>query len=143
VHPLIKGAHHYWCFILNIDHTLVYFLINATKTLEVVGRKTVHIQELMNNTKQATVTVTIAGNGTVLPLVEVFKGKPKGCIATKEFSTYPRGHSYCCQDTTWMDAEVMIIWLDKILKQYLAPALVNVKPHLILDNYQCHMRWHW
>ena len=37
------------------------------KTLEVIGVKTVHICTLTNNTKRATMAVTIAANGTVLP----------------------------------------------------------------------------
>jgi len=48
----------------------------------------------MNNTKQATVVVTIAGDGTVLPSVMVLKGKANGCITKNEFATFPTSHHY-------------------------------------------------
>jgi hypothetical protein len=50
-----------------------------------------------------TVAVTIAADGTVLPSTLVFKGKPVGRIEKSEFSTYPNGHFYKCQENAWMD----------------------------------------
>jgi hypothetical protein len=38
-----------------------------------------------------------------------------------------------------MDKTVMIAWVDKVLKPYVASALDHVIPLLILDSYQCHM----
>ncbi len=97
--PLLVGPHRNRCFTLNMDQTLIYFCMTRKKTLDVVGVKTVHIRTSTNDTKRATVAVTIAADGTVLPSVIVFKGKRNGRIATREFSTYPTTHHYHCQDS--------------------------------------------
>jgi hypothetical protein len=60
--------------------------------------KTAHICTLKNNTKHATVTMTIAAYGMVLSSTIVFKGKPDGRIAQNEFSTYQITHHYRCQE---------------------------------------------
>jgi hypothetical protein len=64
-----------------MDQMPVYFLMSTKKMLELVEKKTIHIHTLTNNTRQATVAVTITGDGTVLPLTIIFKGKHDGCIA--------------------------------------------------------------
>jgi hypothetical protein len=91
---LLLGPHRERRFILNMDQTPVYFCMTRKKTLEVVGVKTVHIRTSTSNTKRATVAVTIATDGTVHPSTIVFKGKPDGWIARKEFSTYPTTHYF-------------------------------------------------
>ena len=57
-----------------------------------------------------TVVVTITADGTLLLSTLVFKEKPNGGIATKEFPSgnYPTTHFYKCQNAAWMDEEVMI-----------------------------------
>ncbi len=90
-------------FIINMDQTPVYFAMSAKRTLKVVGEKTILVRTSTNDNKRATVAVTIAANGTVLPLMVIFKGKPNGCIAKTEFATYPAPHHYCCQENAWMD----------------------------------------
>jgi hypothetical protein len=84
---------------------------------EVVGKKTIHIHTSRNNTKRLTVAVMITADGTLLPLTLVFKGKLNGRIARTEFSSgnYPTTHFYKCQDAVWMDKDVMIPWVNKVL----------------------------
>ncbi len=79
--PLLFGPHHNWHFMLNMDQMPVYFLMNTKRTLELVGRKTIHICTSRNNTRRATVAVTIMGDGTVLPSTIIFKGEHDGRIA--------------------------------------------------------------
>jgi hypothetical protein len=81
IYPLLFGPHHKPRFILNMDQMPVYFLMSTTRTLELVGKKTIHIRTSTNNTRSAIVAVTIAGDGTVLPLTIIFKGKHDKCIA--------------------------------------------------------------
>jgi hypothetical protein len=76
-----------------------------------------------------TVAVTITADSTLLPSTLVFKGKPDGCISKKEFKTYPNTHFYKCQEAAWMNEEVMIVRVNKMLAPYV----------LILDMYRCHM----
>ena len=97
ISPFLIGNYCDPRFILNMDQTPVYFLMNAKRTLELIGKKTIHIRTSTNNTKRVAVTVTIAGDGTVLPSVVVFKGKANGHIAKKEFATFPTSHHYHCQ----------------------------------------------
>ena len=104
--PFVIGSHRDPRFVLNMDQTLVYFSMNSKRTYELIGKKTILIRTSTNNTKRATVAVTIAGVGTVLPSVVVFKGKANGRIAKKEFSTFPASHHYHCQDAAWMDETV-------------------------------------
>jgi hypothetical protein len=107
---IVSGGNHERRFVINMDQMPVYFWINAKQTLEVVDKKTIHIRMSMSNTKRVTRAVTITAKGTLLPLMLVFKGKPNGCIATKEFPSgdYPTTHFYKCQDAAWMDEVVMI-----------------------------------
>jgi hypothetical protein len=92
-----------WRYILNMDQTPVYISMNAKCTLELIGEKTVHIRTLSDDTKGVSVVVTIAADGTVLPLMLIFKGQPSGCIAKTEFATYTATHRYRCQANAWMD----------------------------------------
>ncbi len=83
--------------------------------------------------------VTITADGTVLPSMVIFKGKPNGRIANTEFATYPAPHRYRCQENAWMDKAIMLAWVDDILRPYIETAPDDVIPLLILDSYQCHM----
>ncbi len=61
---ILEGPHRDRRFILNMDQTPVFFCMTRKKTLEVIGVKTVHIRTSTNDTKRATVAVTIAANGS-------------------------------------------------------------------------------
>ena len=136
---ICEGPHRDWRFIINMDQTPVYFTMNAKRTLETIGVKTVHVRTSTNDTKRATVAVTITGSGAVLPSMVIFKGTPNGRIAKKEFSDYPTTHHWKCQGNAWMDEGVMIAWVDEVLKPYVATAPEHIIPLLILDSYRCHM----
>ena len=84
VRPLMEGPHRDRRFVLNMDQTPVYF--------SMCPKKTVHIRSSTSDTKRATVAVTIAADGTVLPAVVIFKGKPNGRIKKTEFATYPHNN---------------------------------------------------
>jgi hypothetical protein len=72
---IVVGPHRDQHFILNMDQTPVYFSMNAKRTLEVVGVKTVHVRTSTHDTKHAIVVVTITAAGLVLPSMVIFKGK--------------------------------------------------------------------
>jgi hypothetical protein len=74
MHPFLDGPHCDRHFILNMDQTPVYFSMMAKWTFDVIGVKTVHIRSTANDTKRVTVRVTIAANGTVLPLTSFLRG---------------------------------------------------------------------
>ena len=141
IRPFVIGSLCDPRFVLNMDQTPVFFLMNSKRTLEFIGKKTIHIHIRTStyDTKQATVAVTIAGDGTVLPSVVVFMGKKNGRIAKKEFSTFPTSHHYHCQDAAWMDETVMLAWVDRVLWPYVDTAPEDIIPIPILDSYRCHM----
>ena len=126
-------------FIINMDQTPVPFTYNASKTLELIGRRTVHVRKSTNDTKRATFAMTVTASGKVLTPLVVFKGKPGGRIDQREFSTYPNEMMYACQDNAWMDEKVMLMWVEKILKPYVMTAPDGIVPILFLDSYRCHM----
>jgi hypothetical protein len=69
----------------------------------------------------------------------VLKGKANGCIANKEFATFPTSHHYHCQDATRMDERVVLAWVDQVLRPYVETAPDDIVPILILDSHRCHM----
>ena len=83
--------------------------------------------------------VTIAGDGIVLPSVVVFKGKVNGCITKFEFAMFPTSYQYHCQDAAWMDEEVILAWVDQILRPCVKTASDDIDPIFILNSYRCHM----
>ena len=139
VRKLVVGPHRDPRFIMNMDQTPVYFSMNGKRTLNIAGARTIHIRTSTNDTKRATVAVTICADGTVLPSVVVFKGQPLGRIAKTEFATYPPNHQYHCQSAAWMDETVMIAWVDGPLKAHVEQAPADIIPLLVLDSYRCHM----
>jgi hypothetical protein len=138
---IVSGGNRDRRFIINMDQTPVFFSMSSKRTFEVIGKKTIHIRTSTNDTKRVTVAVTITADGTLLPSFLIFKGKPDGRIAKKEFPSgvYPDGHFYKCQDNAWMDEEVMKAWVNEVLAPYVATAPDHVVPILILDMYRCHM----
>ncbi len=88
----------------------------------------------MNNTRRVTVAVMIAGDGTVLPLMIIFKGKHNGRIARSEFTTYLAGHHHHCQEATWMDKRMMLALAEEVLAPYVVMAPEDIILLLILDS---------
>ena len=126
-------------YILNMDQTLVPFSYDPKSTLELVGRRTVHVRKSTNDTKRATVALCVTASGKALTPMIVFKGKPKARIMMREFPKYPLGMEYACQENAWMDETVMLQWVNKVLKPYVDNAPEGIVPILFLDSYRCHI----
>jgi hypothetical protein len=126
-------------YVLNMDQTTVYFSMNAKHTPDLIRGKTVPIHTSSDDTKRVTVVVTIGVDGTVLPLMLIFKSQPNERIARTKFATYLATHPYRCQANAWMGEVCMIAWVDEVLVPYVATATYEIVPLLALDSYQCHM----
>ncbi len=122
-----------------MDQTPVYFSMHPKKTFEMCGKRTINLQSSTDDTRRCTVAVTLTASGHKLPLLIIFKGKRTGKIATKELKTYKEGPVYVCQVNDWMDCEVMLLWVEQVLKPYSPTAPSNIRPILYLDSYRCHM----
>ncbi len=85
VRPKVLEPTRHHDYILNMDQTPVPFTYNARKTLEIAGRRTVHIWKSTGDTKRATFAMTVTASGKVLKPVIIFKGTQNGRIVTPEF----------------------------------------------------------
>jgi hypothetical protein len=63
-----------------MDQTSVYFLMHPTRTLEVLGKKTIVVWTTTNNTKHDIVALTIMAAGDQLVPMVVNKGTENGMI---------------------------------------------------------------
>ena len=63
---IVSGGNRDRHFIINMDQMPVYFSMSSKKTLELIGKKTIHIRTSTNDTKRVTVAVTIAADGTTV-----------------------------------------------------------------------------
>ncbi|KAG2961754.1 hypothetical protein PC118_g21797 [Phytophthora cactorum] len=50
--------------------------------------------------------LTIRSDGKKLPILFILRGVPGGTVETDELPTYPSGHVYTVQESSWMDATV-------------------------------------
>ena len=126
-------------FILNMDQTPVPFTYNSRKTLEIVGKRTVHVRKSTNDTKRATFAMTVTASGKILKPLIIFKGARNGRIVQREFPNYDNDMIYLCQANAWMDEDAMIVWIDQVLRPHIETAPPGVLPIIFLDSYRCHM----
>jgi hypothetical protein len=122
-----------------MDQTPIPFTYNLRKTLEIVGRRTVHVRKSTNDTKRAMFTMTVAASGKILKPLDIFKGARNGCIVQREFPTYENNMIYLCQANAWMDMEAMLVWIEQVLCPHIETAPPSILPILFLDSYCCHM----
>ena len=61
-------------YIINMDQTPVLFSYDPKKTIEVVGRRTLHIKKSTCDTKRATCVLTVTASGKMITPLFGFKG---------------------------------------------------------------------
>ena len=57
----------------------------------------------------------------------------------KEFPTFDNSMYHACQENAWMDKQVMLMWVGKVLKPSVESAPESIVPLLLLDSYHCHV----
>jgi hypothetical protein len=102
--------------VLNMDQTPIPLSFYSNTTLEVKGARMVQSRASTTDTKHTTLAVTVTASGKMLIPFLIFKGKPQGWIANREFRTYPESGRYACQDKAWMDEAKMNEWIDAVLQ---------------------------
>ena len=65
-------------YIINLDQTPIPFTFNSKRTLEMVGKKTVHIRKSTNDMKRATLALTVTASGKMIQPMLIFKGTANG-----------------------------------------------------------------
>jgi hypothetical protein len=128
--------------ILNMDQTPIPYSYHASKTLDIKGKKTIHARASTTDTKRVTLAATVTASGKMLAPFLIFKGKPNGRIATREFGEFPDSGKYACQEKAWMNEAKMHEWVDVVLAPWKAARDAEMRggdpPLLILDAYRVH-----
>ena len=106
--------------------------MHPQKTLEILGKKTIVISTLTNDTRRATVALTITAAGDQLVPMVVYKGTENGTIKKRELQHHHPTCIYKTQENEWMDKRVMLHWVEDVLVSYVALII-------LLDSYHCHI----
>lgn len=120
---------------VNMDETAVFFEAKPKSTVHMIGDNTVSVRCTGSNSRRMTVCVSVACDGTKLPLFVIFKGQPNGKIEKDLDNILPENVFGCCQSKGWMDERSMKIWTDLVWKPYVADYERSV---LLLDDFSCH-----
>ena len=126
-------------YIINMDQTPIPFTFNSKRTLEKVGKKTVHIRKSTNDTKRATLALTVTASGKMIRPMLIFKGTANGRIVKRDMPGWDHIFLYACQPNAWMDERCMLLWVELCLKPHVATSPTGIIPILFLDSYRCHM----
>ena len=125
-------------YFVNMDETNVYFNCKPKRTVNLKGQKTISIRIGSSTSLRVTVCVSIAMDGTKLPLFLIFKGMPRKQIERSLEHILPVGMHGCAQRKAWMDDRGMQIWYEKIWRPYLEN--YNGNSMLLLDDFKCHKK---
>ena len=121
---------------VNMDETAVYFDTHHNYTVNEKGAKTVSVRHGCSNNKRCTVCITVAADGTKLPLFVIFKGAINGPIANSLHQIMPAGMHGCTQIKGWMDNRVMELWKEAVWKPYIQGSNNSA---LLLDSMESHI----
>ena len=122
-----------------MDQTPIPFTFNSKCTLEMVGKKTVHIRKSTNDTKRATLALTVTASGKMIQPMLIFKGTANGQIVKQDMPGWDNTFLYACQPNAWMDERGMLLWVDLCLKPHVATIPTGIIPIMFLDSYRCHV----
>ena len=125
-------------YIINMDQTPIPFTFNSKRTLEMVGKKTIHIRKSTNDTKRATLALTVTASGKMIRPMLIFKGTANGRIVKRDMPGWDSTFLYACQPNAWMDERCMLLWVELCLKPHVATIPTGIIPIIFLDSYRCH-----
>ncbi len=139
IKPMLLGPERDLHFIINMVQTPVYFSMHPTRTLDVLGTKTVVIRTTTNDTKRATVALSITAAGDQLVPMVMYKGTENGHIKQCKLVLHDPTCIYKTQANAWMDERVMLRWVEDVLAPYIFLAPPGIIPLILLDSYRCHI----
>jgi hypothetical protein len=113
--------------------------MHPTRTLDVLGTKTIVIWTTTNDTKRATVALTFTAAGDQLVPMVVYKGTENGHIKQRKLALHYPTCIYETQANAWMDKRVMLHWVEDVLMPYISLAPPGAIPLILLHLYQCHI----
>ena len=118
-------------YILNMDQTPVPFTFQSTNTLEFRGTKAINIRG-GSHAKGEKISMNVTKSCKVLKPLLVCKGKPGDNLKKKNFLL--KQMACLRQEKLWMNEEVMLKWVDKVLKPYVTDSMEGIIP-----MYRCHI----
>lgn len=139
--PLLLQSNRMQKYIINMDQTPYNPKDTAGKTLHKRGDKTVASKTMKTSVDRITCCLSVCADGTKLPPLLVYKGKPGGLIQkelNQKDSNYPKDIVYTVQENAWTDERVMLLWIDQVLRPHVKDVPSGVVPYLLLDKYRCH-----
>jgi hypothetical protein len=116
IYPFLLMSTHSEDFAINMDP----FSYDPKRTLQLVGNQTVYICKSVSDTKCVTCAMTVTASGKIFPPMMVFKGIAGKSIKMCELPTFDQSMLYICQSDAWMDEQVMLLGVKKILKNHSA-----------------------
>ena len=123
-------------YLVNMDETAVYLNCTPNRTVHPTGEKTVAIMIGRSNPTRITVAVSVAMDGSKLPLFVIFRGKPGGRVEKSLQEIVPDGIVGCVQRKGWMDNTTMNIWYNKVYRPYIFDC--TGESGLLLDDFKVH-----
>ena len=108
-----RNRHPDW--VINMDQTPIWYVMAPKTIIKILGAKQAGIKTPVVVSKCTTIATTVTASRKMLWEVVIFKGKPNGTNSKKEFRHYKDWHGctgiYSCQESAWMDKEVMNLWV--------------------------------
>lgn len=120
--------------VINMDETGCYFDMPSNTTIAEKGSKTVRIDSTTNS-NHCTVFLSVALDGSKLKPLVVWKAKPDGTVFSR-LNQLDSRNAYCCQEKGWCNENVMAVWVDQCLKDYLKD--ISSPTLLMMDNFSAH-----
>lgn len=121
-------------FILNFDETNIQFDTPSTYTLAKKGSKTINMKTT-GNTQRCTVILTCSKSGIKLKPYIIFKASAADGKVAKEVSKFPDSVICNVQSNAWVDEDILIDYVNRVLKPYLA---TTNQAYLIMDECTAH-----
>jgi hypothetical protein len=119
-------------YFVNMDQAAVYFEMKSKTTIDRKGASTMSCCDSGSNSRQCSVVIAVAADGTKLPPILFFKGKP-GARVEKQLAE--DGWLACVQEKGWFDRRSGAIWVEKVFKPYVIDA---EESFLLIDHFSIH-----
>ncbi len=107
-------------YLVNMDETAVYLNCSPKRTVHRKREHTIPIRIGGGASPRFTLAVTVAMDGTKLPLFVIFKGTVGGSVERGLPSILPPGIRGFVQPNVWMDERSMHIWYEEIFQPYVS-----------------------
>jgi hypothetical protein len=111
----------------------------STTTIDERGASHVSVRAVKSAPKRVTLLLAVAFDGTYLPPMIVFTGKPGGAVE-RELAAMDGPNLHAVQDKGWTDQVIMNRWISEVLGPFLASRRLGYTgPAIdILDNFSVH-----